>query len=73
MRSSSTPGRHEARDLAGRGAACLAIDAEGDGNAVALPALRHRVMTNFEAEAEGKGVDAILQNLIETTPPQAAA
>jgi hypothetical protein len=30
-------------------------------------------MTNFEAEAEGKGVDEIVQNLIETTPPTAAA
>ena len=44
-----------------------------DIKSVALPALRHRVMTNFEAEAEGKGVDEIVQNLIETTPPQAAA
>ena len=43
-----------------------------DIKAVALPALRHRVQTNFEAEAEGKGVDEIVQNLIETTPPSAA-
>ena len=35
--------------------------------------LRHRVQTNFEAEAEGKSVDEIVQNLIETTPPTAVA
>ena len=40
---------------------------------VALPAMRHRVMANFEAEAEGKGVDDILQNLIDTTPASAPA
>jgi len=44
-----------------------------DIKSVALPALRHRVQTNFEAEAEGKGVDEIVQNLIDTTPPTAAA
>jgi len=38
---------------------------------VALPAMRHRVMANFEAEAEGKGVDEILTNLVETTPSSA--
>ena len=62
--------------LAGKVRALLAgrpfVNAD-DLKSVALPALRHRVMTNFEAEAEGKGVDAILQNLIETTPPSAAA
>jgi hypothetical protein len=35
--------------------------------------MRHRVMANFEAEAEGKGVDDILQNLIDTTPASAPA
>ena len=44
-----------------------------DIKSVALPALRHRVMTNFEAEADGKGVDDILQNLIDTTPASAPA
>mgnify|MGYP003329930912 CR=1 FL=1 len=43
-----------------------------DIQALAKPILRHRVMTNFEAEAEGKGPDEILQNLVETTPPNAA-
>jgi hypothetical protein len=33
--------------------------------------MRHRVLTNFEAEAEGRTPDEILQNLIDTTPAQA--
>jgi MoxR-like ATPase len=35
---------------------------------VALPALRHRCILNFEAEAEGISCDSILTNLIETLP-----
>lgn len=35
---------------------------------VALPALRHRIILNFEAEAEGITTDAIVQNLIQTLP-----
>jgi MoxR-like ATPase len=42
-----------------------------DIRSTALPALRHRVITNFEAEAEGRTVDEILQNLVDTTPPSA--
>lgn len=39
-----------------------------DIKAVALPALRHRVLLNFEAEAEGRGSDEIVQNILETVP-----
>ncbi|MBC8310039.1 MAG: MoxR family ATPase [Planctomycetes bacterium] len=35
---------------------------------VALPALRHRCILNFEADAEGISCDDILANLIETLP-----
>ncbi len=35
---------------------------------VALAALRHRVILNFEGEAEGIDVDALLRGLIERTP-----
>ena len=35
---------------------------------VTLPALRHRCILNFEAEAEGISCDDILMNLIETLP-----
>ena len=39
-----------------------------DIRASVLPALRHRCMLNFEAEAEGVQCDDILQNLIDTLP-----
>src|SRR5438067_3773602 len=37
---------------------------------VALPVLRHRIVTNFNAEAEGMKADAIVKKLIETIPRQ---
>lgn len=49
--------------LAGR----TAVSAE-DVKEVVLPALRHRCMLNFEAEAEGITCDEILTNVIETLP-----
>ncbi len=39
-----------------------------DLKALALPALRHRIILNFEGEAEGIGPDAIIQNALEETP-----
>jgi len=30
--------------------------------------MRHRMLLNFEAEAEGRTADGILENLLETTP-----
>jgi len=39
-----------------------------DIRAVAFPVLRHRIMTNFNAEAEGVKPDDIIQRLIETIP-----
>jgi len=35
----------------------------------ALPALRHRCLLNFEAEAEGVRTDEVIQNVIETLAP----
>ena len=49
--------------LAGR--AAVAAD---DVKAVALPALRHRVLMNFEAEAQVRGADEIVTNILETVP-----
>jgi MoxR-like ATPase len=46
----------------------VAID---DIKAIALPALRHRVMLNFEGEAEGLTTDAIVENILSTVPVQA--
>ena len=39
-----------------------------DIKSIVLPALRHRCILNFEAEAEGITCDKILTNLIETLP-----
>ncbi|MCC6311631.1 MAG: MoxR family ATPase [Trueperaceae bacterium] len=41
--------------------------------AVAKPVLRHRVITNFSAEAEGINTDKIVEKLIETTTPYESA
>jgi MoxR-like ATPase len=76
LRFGASPRAAQTLVLAGKVRALLAgrpfVNAD-DIKSVALPALRHRVMTNFEAEAEGKSVDEIVQNLIETTPPTAVA
>jgi MoxR-like ATPase len=45
--------------------------AADDIKAVALPALRHRVLLNFEAEAEGRGADEIIKNILDTVPTAA--
>lgn len=39
-----------------------------DVGAVATPVLRHRILTNFNAEAEGITPDKIVQRLIDETP-----
>jgi MoxR-like ATPase len=38
-----------------------------DIKGIALPALRHRCLLNFEAEAEGIATDTVIQNIIDTT------
>jgi MoxR-like ATPase len=43
-----------------------------DVMAIALPALRHRIVVNFEAEAEGVGSDPIVENIVQTLPIEAA-
>ncbi len=47
------------------GRANVSID---DIRKIALPAMRHRCLLNFEGEAEGKTTDEILTNIIETLP-----
>ncbi len=47
------------------GRAAIATD---DVRAVALAALRHRLILNFEGEAEGVTADAVIANIIETLP-----
>ena len=41
-----------------------------DIRAVAMPVLRHRIVTNFNAEAEGIKSDTIVQKLLEHVPAQ---
>jgi MoxR-like ATPase len=47
----------------------VAID---DLRAVARPALRHRILLNFEGEAEGVDPDAIVDDILSKTPETAA-
>ena len=42
-----------------------------DLRAVALPALRHRVILNFEGEAEGVTADAIIRTILDAVAPPA--
>ncbi len=44
-----------------------AVTAE-DIRALAFPVLRHRIFTNFNADAEGIDVDQIIEKLLETVP-----
>ena len=44
-----------------------------DVRAVALPALRHRVLTNFEADAEGVTTEQIIDAVLSTIPDLSAA
>ena len=44
-----------------------------DIKAVALPALRHRLILNFEGEAEGLTTDDVVANIVGTLPTQMAA
>ncbi len=37
-----------------------------------LPAMRHRCLMNFEAEAEGVDADEVLRNILETVPASAS-
>ena len=43
-----------------------------DIRALALPALRHRLILNFDAHAEGKTADQILTEILESLPEEAA-
>lgn len=40
---------------------------------VAVPALRHRLVLNFEAQAEGVTPDAVVRNILDTLPTLADA
>ena len=44
-----------------------------DVRALAHPVLRHRIVTNFSAEAEGYNTDRIIDELLSETPPNESA
>ena len=44
-----------------------------DIQAVAYPVLRHRILTNFHAEARGIRADEVIDRLIEATPTEEGA
>jgi MoxR-like ATPase len=44
-----------------------------DVQKVYLPAMRHRVLLNFEGEAEGISTDDVLTEIVEKTPTMAEA
>jgi MoxR-like ATPase len=46
--------------------------AYGDVQAVAAPALRHRVILNFEGEAEGISTDSVVRAILAETPTEPA-
>jgi MoxR-like ATPase len=39
-----------------------------DIKALAVPVLRHRILPNFKAEAEGVDADKVVEKLLETVP-----
>jgi MoxR-like ATPase len=71
VRFGASPRAAQALILAGKVHALLAGRAQvtfEDVRTALLPAMRHRMLLNFEAEAEGRTTDGILENLLETTP-----
>ncbi|HRJ49605.1 MAG TPA: MoxR family ATPase, partial [Phycisphaerales bacterium] len=75
VRLGASPRSAQAMVLAGKCRALL--DARGavsieDIQASALPALRHRIILNFEAHAEGVTADAVVSNVVSTLPVDAA-
>jgi MoxR-like ATPase len=71
LRFGASPRAAQALVLAGKVKALL--DARPnvsieDIRSVALPAMRHRCLLNFEGEAEGMRTDLVLQNIVDTLP-----
>jgi MoxR-like ATPase len=71
----ASPRAAQALMLAGKcralldGRSALAVD---DIRWALLPALRHRIMLNFEADAEGTSTDELIRNIADTLPRDAA-
>ncbi len=75
VRLGASPRAAQALVLAGKCRALLdgrpAVSVD-DLRAVALPALRHRLILNFEAHAEGVTQDKVVRNLVDTLPLEAS-
>jgi len=71
-RVGASPRAAQALVLAGKCRALLdgraAVSAD-DIRKIAAPALRHRILMNFEGEAEGVTPDTLIDNIVETLPP----
>jgi len=75
VRLGASPRAAQALILAGKCRALLdgrASVSTDDLRGAALPALRHRIILNFEAHAEGVTTDTIVQNIVTTLPLEAA-
>ena len=76
VRVGASPRAAQALVLAGKCRALLdgraAVSAD-DLRWAALPALRHRLVMNFESQAEGVASDALVNNIVETLPVAAIA
>jgi MoxR-like ATPase len=65
------PRAGQALVLGAKAAALLngrSVAAPEDVRAVALPVLRHRILLNFQAEADGIDADQIVARLLEAVP-----
>jgi MoxR-like ATPase len=65
------PRAGQAMVMAGKARAALAgrfFVSREDIKSVALPILRHRIITNYHAESDGMTADKIVQKLIDSVP-----
>jgi MoxR-like ATPase len=72
VRWGAGPRAGQALILGAKAAALLdgrVVPEPADVTAVALPVLRHRVLVNFQAEADGIGPDQIIKQLLESVRP----
>jgi MoxR-like ATPase len=75
VRLGASPRAAQALVLAGKCRALLdgrAVVSTDDIRALAAPALRHRLIMNFESHAEGVTADAVVANIVATLPLEAA-
>jgi MoxR-like ATPase len=72
VRWGAGPRAGQALILGAKAAALLdgrTVPALEDIQAVALPVLRHRLLVNFQAEADGIDTDRVIANLVEAVRP----